>query len=172
MNLKKNRSKKLLKDLPGTVGRQKSKGLFEDGVYDIDEFHRVFIEEADVTEYRPAMKLIGSWQEWERIKTQWPGFQDYIASWKEELETKLKADALAKILEFTKGDDQKALIASKFFATQDYKRELGKGRPSKKEITREAKVLAQAAGETAEERKRIEEAMKAAYELEESTNIQ
>ena len=35
----------------GERGRQPSKALFENGTYDIEEFHDVFLEMEDITEY-------------------------------------------------------------------------------------------------------------------------
>jgi hypothetical protein len=75
------------------VGRKPSKTLFkefdEDGIYTLEEFHDVFVECEDITEYEAAIKLVGSWTEWERIKRDWPNFQSYITVWKEEINIRL-----------------------------------------------------------------------------------
>ena len=75
----------------GVSGRQPSKALFDDGTYDLEEFHDVFIELEDPTEYKPALQLVGSWREWERLKREWPKLREHIADWNEELEIKLKS---------------------------------------------------------------------------------
>jgi hypothetical protein len=145
---------------PGVNGKPRSKSLFEDGTYDIDLFHKRFIELEDLTEYKPAMELVKSWQEWNRLGRDWPDFRSYVKQWKDELETKLKAEALQKVLTFSRGDDQKALTASKFIATKDYNREAGVGRPTKAQQRREAKELSKDLSETKAESKRINDALK------------
>lgn len=147
-------------DKPGVSGKPPSKKLFENGTYDIDLFHKRFIELEDLTEYDAAMELVGSWKEWNRLGRDWPEFRNYIAQWKEELEVKLQSEAIKKVLRFSRGDDQKALTSAKFIATKDYNREAGKGRPSKAERRKEAKQLASDLATTKEEKKRINEALK------------
>jgi hypothetical protein len=130
-------------------GRIPSRALFEDGTHDISEFHDVFIKLGDMTEYKAAMQLCGSWLEWQRLKNDWKAFNTYIAEWKEELEVKLRSESVEKIIELAKGDDPKALQAAKFIS------EGGWNRPSKAETNKAAKELAQAASETKEEEARI-----------------
>lgn len=137
---------------PGAVGRMPSKALFEDGTYSIEEFHDVFLNEEDPTEYKPAIKLCGSWREWQRLKRDWPQFNGYIQEWKDELEIKLESRALQKIQELSKGDDNKALTAAKFIA-ETKRRKVG--RPSKAEKDRAVKEIARAAAETKDEESRI-----------------
>jgi len=136
-------------------GRIPSRQLFEDGTYDIEQFHNVFIELEDMTEYKPALQLCGSWKEWERLKNDWKTFNSYIAEWKEELEIKLRSESVAKIIELSKGDDPKALQAAKFLSEGGWRKRSGSGRPSKAEKTKEAKELARASAETKEEEDRI-----------------
>lgn len=137
-------------------GRIPSRGLFEDGTYDIEEFHAIFIKLGDMTEYKAAMQLCGSWKEWQRLKNDWKAFKTYIAEWKEELEVKLRSESVEKIIELAKGDDPKALQAAKFISEGGWNKRVGTaGRPSKAETNRAAKELAQAASETKEEEDRI-----------------
>lgn len=136
----------------GKRGRVASRKLFETGEYDLQEFHDRFIELADPTEYKPAIELVGSWIEWERIKRDWPGFANHILLWKEELEIKLKSEAIQKINELAANDNYQA---NKWIAEQGYNSRKGAGRPNKAEKKKAADELAKAAAETREEKERI-----------------
>jgi len=136
----------------GVRGRTSSKSLFENGTYDILQFHDTFIELSDPTEYKAAIKLVGSWQEWERIKRDWPGFAAHIQSWKEELDIKLKSEAIERINKLAETDHYQA---NKWVAEEGYTRRNNAGRPSKREQKKAAEELAKAAAETKEEKARI-----------------
>lgn len=136
-------------------GRRPSKELFSDGTYDLDEFHKTFIELEDLTEYKPAMKLLGDWQEWERLKRDSKWFESHVILWKEELKIKLKSDAMQKIIELSKDTTATAGTAAKWLAESTWDKESGRGRVSKAEQRRQANVVARAAAETAAERERI-----------------
>jgi hypothetical protein len=144
------------------VGRKPSKSLFfgltEDdtsAIYHLEEFRKKFVELEDLTEYKAAEALVGSWAEWCRIKKDWPGFNDHIRIWIEEIEVRLKSRALDKIKALAVSDDKAAYQAAKFLATQEYERRPGAGRPTKAEKERELKALARAASETEQEEKRM-----------------
>lgn len=136
------------------AGRLPVREFFESGKYSLDEFHDVFIEIGDFTEYKPALQLVGSWAEWCRMKRDWPAFAGKIDEWKSELEVKQRSDALAKIQSLTVGDDAKALAAAKYIADMHTTKRKA-GAPSKTEREAAAKEIAKAAGETAAERERI-----------------
>jgi len=139
-----------------SVGRKATKVLFEDGTYDIEHFHDIFIAMEDLTEYKPALELVKDWREWNRLKRDWPTFGNFVEEWKEEVRVKLTSEALQKIQSMAKGDDPKALQASRFIAEAgDQRAGQKKGRPSRAEKEKAATELARAAGETAEERQRI-----------------
>jgi hypothetical protein len=136
----------------GSRGRIPSKSLFEDGTYDILEFHDTFIEIGDPTEYKAAIELVGSWQEWERLKRDWLGFQNHITLWKEELDIKLKSEAIERINKLAQTEHYQA---NKWVAEEGYSKQGKAGRPSKKEKKKAAEELARAAAETKEERERV-----------------
>lgn len=145
---------------PNIAGRKPSKALFKDydeeqGIYSLDNFHDVFIECEDMTEYEPALKLVGSWKEWERLKRDFPGLVVFISEWKDELEVKLRSRAVKKILSLQDGEDQKALAAAKFISENGWDKRAGGGRPSKKLKDKEARELARAAAETKDEEDRM-----------------
>lgn len=136
----------------GERGRQPGKILFENGTYDLDQFHDVFVELEDPTEYKAALALVGSWKEWNRLKRDWKGFNVHINEWKEEIAVKLRSRATEKITALiNKGSFQ----ASKWIAEQGYEKRSGAGRPSKAERDRAAKEIAEAAAETKEEKARV-----------------
>ena len=137
----------------GKLGRQPAKRLFEDGTYDLNTFHDVFIELEDPTEYKPAMQLVGSWMEWNRLKRDWPTFNDRIAEWKEELEVKLKSKAIQHINDLA--FKVKNYQANKWLAEEGYNRRQGAGRPTKAEKTKQAKELANQAADTQKDKARV-----------------
>ncbi len=115
-----------LGDPPFTLYQEKP-----DHVY----FGREYVLDADPTGYKTSVRLLGTFAYWKHLlKAGW--FRDAVAEWNEELDAKLKAEAMDKIREISGGDDAKALNAAKFLATHEYrKNEVAKrGRPSKEEI--------------------------------------
>lgn len=137
----------------GKRGRQHAKSLFENGEYDINYFHDVFLDLEDPTEYKPALELVGSWREWQRIKRDWPKFNAHITEWKDELEVKLKSKAVEQINKLAFDDNN--YQASKWLAEEGYHKRQGAGRPSKGEKERAAKELAEQAASTKEDKARI-----------------
>ena len=150
------------KRISGTVGytrdkrgRIPSRQLFENGTYDLNEFHAAFLRCKDPTEYRVAIEACGSWKEWERLKNDWPTFKRHVQEWQDELAILLRSEAVAKIIQLTKGEDAKALSAAKFLSEKGWQKRSGAGRPSNAERKREAKELAKMSSETKEEESRI-----------------
>lgn len=136
----------------GKSGRMPARSLFEDGTYKLEDFHDAYIECEDMTEYKPAMKMVGTWKEWCRLKRDWPTFNSYLAEWREELEIKLRSRAMEKLQGLVAEGN---LQAAKFFAEEGYNKKKGAGRPGKSERDQAAKELAKAAAETAQDRERI-----------------
>lgn len=128
----------------------------DQALYDMEEFHQTFLEEEDFTEYRPAVKLTGSWAEWNRIKSSWPTFRYNITAWKEELEIKLRSRAMAKLTSLVdSSSEQTAANVCKFLVTCGYDERKGAGRPSKSERTKAAAEIAKTAADTVEEEGRV-----------------
>lgn len=110
--------------------------------------HRLFLEIADVTEYRFATQCLDSWEHWEQLSAcTW--FQPYLEKMRRELEVSQRSTALSKIMEASKGGTRDAFIAAKYIAEGWDKPKSGKGRPSKDDIRK-------AANEIAEDKSRIE----------------
>ena len=144
----------------GEAGHPVSTALFLDGTYDIDFFHDKFIELADPTEYKPAMALMGSWLEWQRVRRQSSYFRNKVLEWLDELAIKQKSEAIERVRTLAEDPSKAASFqANKWLAEERYNGGTGGGRPNKKAQQRAAKEVAQQASDTEEEAKRVEEAM-------------
>jgi hypothetical protein len=141
-------------------GRLPSTSLFEDGTYDIEEFRKVFLETKDIYEYQAAIKLVGSWAEWNRLKRDSKLFQDSLAEWIVELKAILRSESFAHIVELSQKDNAQALAASRWLIEEVMEKPNGKkrGRPTKQAVAQEARRIAQSSKEEEEELKRIREA--------------
>ena len=140
-------------------GRKPSTSLFSDGTYNLEDFHQSFLEADDPTEYTPAIKLVGSWKEWLRLKKESPWFRQQVRVWLEELEMKQRSEAIAKVRVLAKSDKPTAFQANKWIAERRYADISSAGRPSKKALAKEAREIAAEASETKEEASRIESAV-------------
>ena len=141
------------------AGRKLSTKLFNDGTYDIEEWHQVFLMADDVTEYKAAILLLDDWLEWVRLKKGSVMFRQKVRLWIEELELKQRSESIAKIRTLSKLETPAAYQAAKWIAERRYVEVNDRGRPSNKDLAKEAKDLAREAAETEEESKRIEKAL-------------
>lgn len=117
-------------------------------------FHRLYMELSDPTEYRVATELMGGWDHWEAMQqSQW--FSDYLASLRQELEVKLRSEAVVSIWEVMKAKGRSVVPAAKFFLDGDYKVKRGRGRPSKQEVKNEANTRAAAQRRLDEDMERL-----------------
>lgn len=98
-----------------TNGPTKSvfKDFNEEGTESLQEWHDVFIEIGDPTEYKAAIALVGEWREWERFKREWPGFNKILKQWHSELEVKIRSNALTTIINNAKKDGASARFLAK-----------------------------------------------------------
>jgi hypothetical protein len=63
---------------------------------------RIYMEQADPTEYRAAMAMFGCWEPWENLcNTEF--FQTELKKWRRELAIKLRSDATQAIISAGKG---------------------------------------------------------------------
>lgn len=124
-------------------GRKPSKKLFkqfsEDGIYDLDEWRRTFVELSDPTEYLAAIQLLGSWAEWQRMKHDWKGFREQIIpEWLAEVEVKLRSQSIKHVISKSENDSN----AARWLAEGKYKEKRAPGKPSAAEVERAAKIEA------------------------------
>lgn len=116
--------------------------------------HALYLELADPTEYEFANVLLGSWAHWQRLlECNW--FLPYIDAWREELEIKLRSEAVRNINAISKGTSPGALNASRWLAEKGWT-EKKRGRPSKGEVARERQKQAQISQEVADDLERIQ----------------
>jgi len=98
---------------------------------------RLYLELADVTEYEFANTYFLSWPHWNRLCEN-KNIRAHIDQWREELELKMKTIAVKEIMSSAKNG---SFQASRWLASRGWKQE-GAGRPSKEDIARERKMLA------------------------------
>lgn len=139
-------------------GRPFAAGLFKQydpaGKYDLDIWRNVFIEVGDPTEYQAAIILADSWEQWNQIKKLWPHFRNVILpSWLEEVEIKLRSEAIRSLITQSKSD--KGTVAAKWIAEGRHKQR-GPGKPSKAEVQKEARIAAGVHDEVADDVARLE----------------
>jgi hypothetical protein len=149
----------------GTPGRERSKSLFFDysennkyAIYYLDEFHDTFIDLEDITEYKAAIQLVGSWKKWGTLKRDWPAFAGFINEWKEELEVKFRSDACANVLSLQNAESESVqLQAAKFLSSAEWDKRTGTGagRPNKKVQKQAAREVAELAADTKQDRERV-----------------
>ena len=145
-----------------TVLRRPSKGLFKQhggSTHDLEYWHKVFIEMADVTCYAPAIELAGTWEEWNRIVNDWPEFKDKILqSWLEEVEVKLRSMAISNLAAEVVANGKGAVAAAKWIAEGRYSPRQA-GRPTKAHIEKQARIQAKTSDEVEDDVARVMEAM-------------
>lgn len=95
---------------------------------------KLYLEMGDPTEYQFANKHLFNWDHWQRLlDTTW--FQPYILKWRKELEAKLKADALERILAKAKGEGKDSFQANKYLLEKTWTSPKKKvGRPITEEV--------------------------------------
>lgn len=89
-----------------------------------------FVSCTDPTEYEFATTYLGGWAHWKEIQAS-NVMKEHIASWRDELEVKLRAEAIRQIALLAKTD--KGYQAAKFIADKGWKIRTA-GAPSKEEI--------------------------------------
>ena len=147
-------------DKTTNAGRRPASGLFEDGTYSLEEFHRVFIECEDPSEYQPALQLVGDWEEWCRLKKYCKDLREGIERWQIELEVKLRSKAIKKLCHFAKGGDNLAFQAAKLlFESGGTPKASKPNGNTKAQKRREEEVAQRTAAETEAEIKRIEKVL-------------
>lgn len=82
--------------------------------------HDKYIELNDPTEYKVAVQLFGNWEHWEKVSTRsW--FIPYLESWRVELATKRRSEALANITTFASQKDGLGFGANKIIMEESDK---------------------------------------------------
>jgi len=90
-------------------------------------------------EYEFALEVFNSWDQWIKLSTE-SILRATIAEWREELDIRLKANAIKSILATSREESPRGLQAARYMADRGY--QVKRGRPSKAETERERKVAA------------------------------
>lgn len=102
----------------------------------------LYLDCMDYTEYKFANKYLGGWEHWQRL-CQNAVIGREVDKWRDELEVKLVAEGLKQITDIAIDPDNKGrLTAAKFLAEKGFKPKRTAGRPTKDEVSREAKIAA------------------------------
>lgn len=104
-------------------------------------FSRLWIEIGDPEGYRQANELLGGWNHYKALLTsKW--FSEYMEGVMEELEVKIRSEAILTMEMLKDKGGNGAMPAAKFLAEGKYKPARGRGRPSKAEVEIEARKQA------------------------------
>lgn len=87
----------------------------------------------DITEYEQAIYLLGSWDHWQTLVRS-NTLKEYLPRWREELEAKVRSQAIKKLMDSDRTDAAKWIAEKKW----DVKR----GRPTNADIERERRIHA------------------------------
>lgn len=95
------------------------------------QLRQEYLEARDPTEYLFVQKssILEGWEHWKFVLKS-PYCRPDIDKWREELEVKLRAEALAEIVKSSKGE--KGFQAAKFLLERGWDKK--RGRPSKEEL--------------------------------------
>lgn len=121
--------------------------------------YKLYMDEADPTEVVFAQKYLGGWAHWKELQ-ECTWFKPIVAQWREELELRMKAQALSTIKRFAVDSESKSCYdANKFLLSGGWKTPQEKrskvGRPSKEAIKQQAEELFRQSNETESELQRV-----------------
>jgi hypothetical protein len=127
-----------------SVGRFFTKGLFKETaigekkfvLYTLEEAKQLYLSCDDITGYEFASNHLGGWKHWIALHNS-PTLEPILREWEEELEVKLRSQAIKNIMTLSVTD--KGYQASKFLADRGWKVK-ETGRPTKEAIQKETRV--------------------------------
>ncbi len=108
-------------------------------LFTFEEARTLYIECGDPTGYLFAVKHLGGWKHWLMMKNS-SALSSKIEEWEEELEVKLRSDAVKNMIKLSDGD--KGYQANKFLVDGGWLRRKA-GRPTKESINKEKKIQAE-----------------------------
>lgn len=120
----------------------------------LPSLHQLYVESGDPTEYLFALKAFGSFEHWEYIKST-SALDDYLPAWQRELKAKIEGEAILAARRVARdGEGAQALNAAKWLHSVLQPKNT-KGRPSKEEVTKEAKRQAQSKADLQDDIQRL-----------------
>ena len=99
---------------------------------------RLFVETGDPTGYTFALEYLGGWAHWKAWLAS-PPLRKRIDEWVEEVEIKLKAEALHTIKADADSGSKSSVSSAKYLADKGYQPKRKAGAPSKAEKERKVK---------------------------------
>lgn len=115
---------------------------------------KLYLEESDPTEYLFASKYLLGYQHWKRLVNNKMLYK-HIEEWREELEIKLRAEAVRALINMTSSENGN-FQAAKFLADRGWDRNKV-GRPSKEEMEKRAAIGLKVEDEFKADIKRLED---------------
>lgn len=121
--------------------------------------YRLYMETADPTEHYFASAYFENYDHW-RMLTQSKWFKPHLDRWRNELEIKIRAKALAAIQRVADDiDDKNSFQANKFLINKGWKdtekKESTVGRPTREAIKKEAELLHKESSDVDDDYKRL-----------------
>jgi len=101
---------------------------------------RLYVDCGDPTEYQFALKHLGGWRHWLKLRKN-KLIAPYVQAWRDELEVKLRSRGVIHQIEEVQNGGKGANGAAKWLAEKGFSGEDNRGRPSKKAIADEARKL-------------------------------
>jgi hypothetical protein len=104
--------------------------------------YRLYMREADPTEWRVAENYFDGWEHWEQIaKAAW--MKPFVESWRKQLNLRLRSEALNRIISESKTNSKDSIAAAKYVLEKKWEEKTGpgRGRPTKEAIRQEAAYL-------------------------------
>jgi hypothetical protein len=154
-----------------TVGRYRTQSLFREMAYgklsehgplytlkdedpkgELPSLKQIYLEANDPTEYEFAIAAFGEWNHW-KLLTSLAWMEPYVYAWREELEIKIRSNAVKTIIKEAESGKGK-YNAAKFLSDAGWKAKI-RGRPTEAERTRQAKIQVGIDTSIAEDLKRI-----------------
>lgn len=130
----------------------KDRDYEKDGVMYIS-LRRLYLEIGDPTEYDFAVTVFGSWKHWQKLCNN-RMFSDMLAEWREELEVKMRSDAIRSIVDSATSPGQGKVAAARYIAEKGWDKRKA-GRPTNEQIKREAKIQGKIDSEVADDLSRL-----------------
>lgn len=118
---------------------------------------KLYLELEDPTEYEFSQLYLDGWDHWKKLSSA-AFFKEHCKEWREELEIRLRSQALARIKKRAAQDSKDSMVADKILLSGGWKTPEEKervGRPSKQKIKEEADKLFRDTSEVDEDYKRI-----------------
>ena len=116
----------------------KGEDIEVDGV-EYKSLKKIYLSYADPTEYSFAVEILGGWEHWKAMAAS-NEVGVHVQKWRDELEVKLRSEAIKAIRKAANEDGAKGTSAAKYLAERGW--ESKRGRPSKEEVQRQRKIEA------------------------------